>query len=67
MLGKQQESGGEEARSTGWITAAFLTVCGLCGRALGPGKDTYIYRYTSPLLDRSALSSTGSKSSLVLR
>ncbi|BAF10049.1 FCS-Like Zinc finger 3 [Oryza sativa Japonica Group] len=25
-------------------TAAFLKNCALCGRDLGPGKDTYIYR-----------------------
>ncbi|XP_006647901.1 FCS-Like Zinc finger 3-like [Oryza brachyantha] len=25
-------------------TAAFLKNCALCGLALGPGKDTYIYR-----------------------
>uniref|UniRef100_A0ACD5Z5J8 Uncharacterized protein n=1 Tax=Avena sativa TaxID=4498 RepID=A0ACD5Z5J8_AVESA len=28
----------------GVMTAAFLTACGFCGKGLGPGKDTYIYR-----------------------
>uniref|UniRef100_A0ACD5YK31 Uncharacterized protein n=1 Tax=Avena sativa TaxID=4498 RepID=A0ACD5YK31_AVESA len=28
----------------GMMTAAFLTACGFCGKGLGPGKDTYIYR-----------------------
>ncbi|KAG8059417.1 hypothetical protein GUJ93_ZPchr0002g24034 [Zizania palustris] len=28
----------------GVVTAAFLKNCGLCNIALGPGKDTYIYR-----------------------
>jgi hypothetical protein len=29
----------------GVVTAAFLAACFFCGKALGPGKDTYIYRY----------------------
>jgi hypothetical protein len=29
----------------GLIPAAFLAACGLCGKGLGPGKDTYVYRY----------------------
>ncbi|XP_051192733.1 uncharacterized protein [Lolium perenne] len=28
----------------GVVTAAFLAACFFCGKALGPGKDTYIYR-----------------------
>ncbi|KAF0933040.1 hypothetical protein E2562_013794 [Oryza meyeriana var. granulata] len=32
------------ADHAGMETAAFLKNCGLCGLALGPGKDTYIYR-----------------------
>jgi hypothetical protein len=31
----------------GIMTAAFLAACGFCGKGLGPGKDTYIYRYAS--------------------
>ena len=26
-------------------TAAFLKACGLCNRRLGPGHDTFIYRF----------------------
>lgn len=26
-------------------TAAFLRACGLCNRRLGPGRDTFMYRY----------------------
>ncbi|KAG8069384.1 hypothetical protein GUJ93_ZPchr0005g15637 [Zizania palustris] len=26
-------------------TAAFLRACGLCNRRLGPGRDTYMYKY----------------------
>ncbi|CAM0944137.1 unnamed protein product [Alopecurus aequalis] len=26
------------------MTAAFLAACSFCGKGLGPGKDTYIYR-----------------------
>jgi hypothetical protein len=36
-------------------TAAFLRACGLCNRRLGPGRDTFVYRYAGALL--SALSS----------
>uniref|UniRef100_A0A0E0K5B2 FLZ-type domain-containing protein n=1 Tax=Oryza punctata TaxID=4537 RepID=A0A0E0K5B2_ORYPU len=32
------------ADHAGVETAAFLKNCALCGRDLGPGKDTYIYR-----------------------
>ncbi|KAM0887758.1 hypothetical protein ACQ4PT_028794 [Festuca glaucescens] len=28
----------------GVVTAAFLAACFFCGKGLGPGKDTYIYR-----------------------
>ena len=32
-------------------TAAFLRHCGLCRRLLGPGRDTFMYKYVScPLL-----------------
>jgi hypothetical protein len=36
-------------------TAAFLRACGLCNRRLGPGRDTFMYRYarhTQSLRDR---------------
>lgn len=36
---------GAAADHGGVETAAFLKNCALCGRDLGPGKDTYIYRY----------------------
>lgn len=26
-------------------TAAFLRACGLCNRRLGPGRDTFMYRF----------------------
>lgn len=28
-------------------TAPFLRACGLCNRRLGPGRDIYMYRYSS--------------------
>lgn len=28
-------------------TAAFLHACGLCNRRLGPGRDTFMYRYVA--------------------
>nr|ACF87872.1 unknown [Zea mays] len=28
-------------------TAAFLRACGLCRRRLGPGRDTFMYKYVS--------------------
>ena len=28
-------------------TAAFLRACGLCNRRLGPGRDTFMYRYAA--------------------
>jgi hypothetical protein len=32
-------------------TAAFLMACGLCSRSLGPGRDTYIYRFEIDITD----------------
>jgi hypothetical protein len=32
-------------------TAAFLMACGLCNRSLGPGRDTYIYRFEIRITD----------------
>lgn len=29
------------------VAAPFLTACGLCKRSLGPGFDTFMYRYYS--------------------
>ncbi|KAL5208404.1 hypothetical protein ABZP36_032839 [Zizania latifolia] len=40
-LAVQRAGPGDHARVE---TAAFLKNCGLCNVALGPGKDTYIYR-----------------------
>jgi hypothetical protein len=43
----RQESPGNKphATSPGVKAAAFLTSCAFCGKGLGPGMDTYIYRY----------------------
>ncbi|KAK1620824.1 hypothetical protein QYE76_026341 [Lolium multiflorum] len=42
----RQESPGNKAHATspGVKAAAFLTSCAFCGKGLGPGMDTYIYR-----------------------
>jgi hypothetical protein len=36
---------------TGAGTAAFVMACGLCNRSLGPGRDTYIYRFEIRITD----------------
>lgn len=38
-------SPGRDAFAGLMITAAFLSACGFCAKPLGPGEDTYIYRY----------------------
>ncbi|RWV82883.1 hypothetical protein GW17_00055575 [Ensete ventricosum] len=47
--------GGRNRRSSGDFsvveTAPFLRACGLCKRSLGPGRDTFMYRYHSSFID----------------
>ena len=38
---------GVHCGNSGDGTAPFLRACGLCNRRLGPGRDTYMYRYCS--------------------
>lgn len=49
-LGSRHVAGNRTRRNSadvlvGADSAPFLRACGLCKRSLGPGRDTYMYRY----------------------
>lgn len=57
-VGMGGDGGGQAPRGyfsggyfAGVETAAFLKACGLCNRRLGPGHDTFIYRFETAITD----------------